>query len=275
MIGSGPDILFGRHSTVRMTNIIFRWAIWNCTPLSIFMLSHSVASFSRFFGTAAQYFVFTDDPQMLESLRLAEFKIAPLGPISSTPFFDPLITWRKWAPRARLDQSAIEFRVDADVFLLRDPPEIHNFCEGRSSYKILCTQEEFTAEWPYGNFASKLSRPIIPINAGFVGQSQGFDLTSELEKAYFWWKQNVADCDGKYHDEQGAVAYCLEEYVRRREVLLLDPLRYRIVCPLNKPAVENIDHLVLMHATYPDHPAFGHFLKQISQITGIYAKIPE
>jgi hypothetical protein len=239
------------------------------------MLNHSVASFRHFFGSTARFIVFADDPPLVEALRLVDFEIAPLSTASSGAVFDEKITWRKWAPRVRLDRSVIEFRVDSDIFLLKEPSEIRKFCEGKSGYELLSTQEEFTEEWPYGNFATKLIRPITPINAGFIGQGAGFDFTFEFENAYVWWKENVADTSNvKYHDEQGAVAFSIQDYIPRGKVMLLDPLRYRIVCPLNDPPVRSVDELVMMHCTYPDHPAFRQFLGPISSITRITAEVP-
>jgi hypothetical protein len=225
--------------------------------------------FQRFFGPTARYVVFTDDPEKVKAWRVGQFEVYPLVISSSSSFYDPRITWRKWAPQPRLDIGAAEIRVDADIFLLDDPADIGRFCRGSSGFSLLCTQEAFIESWPYGNFGPRLSNPITPINAGLIGQSPGMDLAAELEAAYRWWQENVEVSQIKYHDEQGAVAYCMQGHIKQGNVMLLDPATHRVVCPLNDPPVENLAGLVLMHSTYPEHPAFWKFLPEIASVTGL------
>jgi hypothetical protein len=257
-----------------MSKVIFRWAIWNANRTSVFMLSHSVATFRRFFGTAARYVVFADNPTAVDALRLCPFELADLIEDDS-PFTDGRCTWRKWAPRPRLDIRSVELRIDSDIFLLSEPTEIRNFCDGRSGRNWLSTQEEFKAQWPYRNFAPRLPPDFTPVNAGLVGQASGYDMSADLREAYDWWSTHVPDHEIKYHDEQGAVAHCLQQPASSGDVLLLDSATHRVVCPLNEPPVNNIGGLILMHAAYPDHPAFVRFVQEIAEVSGLPATLPE
>ncbi len=250
---------------------VFRWAAWQPTKTLSFMLDFSVASFRRWFGEQHRYVVFTNDPGLLQSYRRTEYEIRRIDERGAA-FNDGRATWKKWAPVARLDRSRVEFRIDADIFLLKPSAELERFCEGRSAYRFVSTQEEFSEPWPYGNFAARLSNPRTPINAGFIGQVAGADLTADLEAAYRVWRNGVAEKDIRYHDEQGAVAYALQRHIEAGDVLLLDPMRYRVVCPLNNPPVGSLAGITLLHAAYPDHPAFYRFLPELSILTGLPAE---
>lgn len=254
-----------------MPDVIFRWTIWKATPFSIFMLCHSVGTFRRFFGPAPRYIVFADDPTVLDASRLCSFELARLKDIDST-FADTRGNWRKWAP-PRLDTHAVELRIDSDIFLLAEPADIRSFCEGRSGRKWLVTQEESSAPW-YGNFAQRLPAGFVPINAGLVGQAEGCDISADLRDAYDWWSTHVRDQEIKYHDEQGAIAYCLQKPAGSDQVLLLDPATHRVVCPTNEPPINDVGGLILMHATYPDHPAFVKFIQKIAEVSGLPSTIP-
>ena len=256
-----------------MRDVIFRWTVWNANPLSIFMLCHSVETFRRFFGPSPRYVVFAEDPAVVDALRLCSFELVCLKDADS-PFADTRSNWRKWAP-PRLDIRSVELRIDSDVFLLAEPAEIRRFCNGRSGRKWLVTQEEFSAQWPYGNFGNRLPTGFVPINAGLVGQAEGCDISADLQSAYDWWSTHVHDHEIKYHDEQGAVAYCLQQPAKSDHVLLLDPASHRVVCPLNKPPVSDLGGLILMHATYPEHPAFVRFIQEIAEVSGLPSAIPE
>lgn len=253
---------------------IFRWAAWSPTPTSIFMLDFSVATFKQVFGEGHRYVVVTDDPPTILAHRRTSYEVLNLKQ-EGAAFDDERATWRKWAPAARLDARSVEFRIDADIFLLRPSDDLDRFCDGRAPQRFVVSQEEFSEAWPYGNFAPRLSTPRTPINAGFVGQAAGADLSLALDTAYALWLSDIESVEVKYHDEQGAVAYALEPHIRAGEVLLLDPARHRVVCPLNDPPVEVLDGLTFMHATYPDHPAFYRFLPQLSELTGLASKMPD
>jgi hypothetical protein len=80
---------------------------------------------------------------------------------------------------------------------------------------------------------------------------------------------NVTTPDHHFHDEQGAVIKALEPFIRDGRVMLLPNHRYAVVCPLNDPPVTSVNGLVLLHATYPDHPAFWQFQQEITAVSGI------
>jgi hypothetical protein len=154
------------------------------------------------------------------------------------------------------------------MFLVADPVEIKEFCRsGKGRYLI--TMENFKELWPYGNFSKFLEPDFTPINAGLIGQHIGADISALLIEAYQWWKENIRYEEIKYHDEQGAVASIFQSLIKKGEVVLLSPERYQVVCQLNDPPVESLQNIVLLHATYPEHPAFYQFLPEIRQVSGI------
>ncbi|GCE14951.1 hypothetical protein [Tengunoibacter tsumagoiensis] len=249
--------------------IIFRWAIWG-KAYDACMLSQSIATFQHFFGDKARYIVFTDAREYLLSRILVAAEIYQFDQAPDPEYLDKGATWQKWAPHCRLDSECSEFKVDADMFLLADPIELRAFCDSSNrKQRFMATMEHFRETWPYGNFGHRLPADFTPINAGFIGQAQRADFSNDLAAHYQWWKMNVTADMVKYHDEQGAIAMTLQPYIQRDEVLLLSPQRYRIVSPLNPLAPSERDALVLLHATYPEHPAFYDFLPEIKQISGI------
>lgn len=271
------------------SRVLFRWALWNPNPTAIDMLNHSIGTFRHFFGAEAEYIVCTDEPDLL-SRRMA----TPASIIDfTTPdaeYLDRRATWLKWAPRFRFDIRATEFRVDADIFLLSEPTELREFIAGDGN-DYLVTQEQFTHTWPYGAFGFRLEDEIAPItadllgqqdaselnltfgfapiNAGLLGQRAGKDLSDEFREDYRWWCEHVETHEVEYYDEQGAVMWVLRRHIREGRVKLLDPMRYRIVCPNNEVPVESVEGIIAMHATYPDRPAFHKFLPEISAISGV------
>lgn len=250
--------------------IIFRWSVWNLNRDRMLLLNHSIGTFQHFFQDTARYIIFTDSREyVLNSLKV-NAEVYQYDGYATQAYLDLEATWRKWAPMCRFDVNAVELRVDADMFLIADPTELRKFCSSDNyDIKFLTTLEEFHAPWPYGNFASQLGPHFVPINAGLIGQYKGADLSSDLADAYHWWRNNVPQEVIKYHDDQGAVAKALEPWIKQHKVMLLPPARYRVVCPLNDPPVSSLDGLVLLHATYPEHPAFYQFIDQISKISGL------
>jgi hypothetical protein len=246
---------------------LFRWSLWNPNDASIAMLEQSIGTFRRFFGDEARYVVYTDAPAALDGRLRADAAVLPYT-IPGAEYIDPRATWLKWAPRFRHDVEFTEFRIDADIFLLDEPTELREFIAGDGS-DFLATQEEYIEQWPYGNFGARLSEGFAPVNAGLVAQRAGCDLSAEIRQAYQWWSAHVMEQEVLYHDEQGAVCWVLQRHVQAGRVRLLDPARYRIVCPTNAVPVETLDGLIAMHAAYPDHPAFYKFLREISEVSGI------
>jgi hypothetical protein len=257
-----------------MTRTVFRWALWNADPAMVEMLSHSIGTFRRFFGEDADYVIFAEDVDQVSRWLLTKAEIAELAAPGADYLERPVsgdveVPFQKWAPRLRHAPDATEIYVDADVFLLDDPVELREFIAGDSN-DFLVTQEETAALWPYGCFGPQLPKGFAPINTGMVGQRAGCDLTPAVLEAYRWWCDEVPDDQINFFDEQGAVAFALDEHVRAERVRLLDPLRYRIVCQNNVPPVESVDGIVALHATYgPEHPAYRRFIHEISASSGI------
>ncbi len=206
------------------------------------MLAHSIASFRYFLSSDARYLVFTDnkcDAQLMLG-KLAEVKSFDDNPATlEREFLEHQGTWRKWLPQVRISEKFTELRVDADMFLLREPIELLNFCFGNQNrWKYLVTLEEGTELWPYGNFAH-LCSGVKHINAGLVGQAPGSNISELLRQQFAWWRDNIPQEKQLYHDEQGAVMAALltslreeAEQALKTVVGLLDQQK---IFPLNYP----------------------------------------
>jgi hypothetical protein len=252
-----------------MTPIVFRWSVWGGDPDILLMLSHSIATFRTFFGTSASYLVFAESVDVVSrSLRTSAEVLGGTGVEPSGRFEDPRSHWRKWWPAPRLFSQSVEFCVDADIFLLKEPSEVWSFCRDGADAGFLCALEPFDRGF-YGNFASRIDQRLPLINAGFLGQHVGSDITTPLQQNYDWWRESIPKDDVQYHDEQGAVRLALESAMQQRRVRYLSKDRYRVVCPLNNPRVESLDGIVMLHATFPDRPAFRRFYREISVVSGI------
>ncbi len=260
--------------TVATPSVLFRWSLWNPTPESVFMLSHSIGTVRAFFKDKATCVVHTDNAAAVEANLLAPALVRDYSSHSQRQFCDSRSTWMKWAPCGRLDASLAEVHLDADVFLVSEPHELRSFLRTSSPHLLLAAQEEFVALWPYGTFGPQLPTPFVPINAGIVGQRAGVDISIDLWALYNAWISRAESEGYLYHDEQGAVALLLQAYCRRSEVMLLDPAHYRVVCPLNSTPVETLAGIKALHATYPQHPAFWRFLPEIAAVSGLNAEPP-
>ncbi|MCH7230794.1 hypothetical protein L0U85_08010 [Glycomyces sp. L485] len=268
--------------------LVFRWALWNPTPAFVTMLGHSIGTFKHFFGAEAEYVVCTDRPDVLARDLATDTTIIDFE-IPGAEYLDPRATWMKWAPKVRCAPDATEFFVDADIFLLDDPVELREFIAG-DGHDFIISQEQVNETWPYGAFGLRIedelapdatleiqeTKPYLhagngfaPINSGLLGQRAGCDLTEAFRTEYRWWDEHVRVHEVEYYDEQGAVMWLLRPFVREGRVRLLDPLRYRIVCPNDEVPVETTDGIIAMHSTYPERPAYHKFLAEISAISGI------
>lgn len=247
--------------------LLFRWSLWNVRPESVFMLSHSIGTFRHFFGSSADYVVFTDDVQELRNHLLVDAGVVGFEEAGGG-YLDHRATWMKWAPSARVRPDAVEIRLDADMFMVDEPTELRQFIE-QGDRCILVTEEAFSATWPYGNFGPLLTTLDPPINAGLIAQRPGCDISAALADAYLTWQRLIIHNEPLFHDEQGAVAYALETYRSADDVAFLSHHRYRVVCPINDPPVRTLEGLAMIHATFPDHPAFWQFLGEISAISGV------
>jgi hypothetical protein len=249
-----------------MSSNILRWSVWGNAEHVDIMLSHSIATFRRFFGEGWRYVVCAENRERVEASLLVPAEVIDVR--QAERFSDPHSTWRKWRPAARLDPDVIEIYVDADMFLLDEPIEIQDFCDHPDEYRFLCTSEPFEVGY-YGNFAAHVDPALPLVNAGLIGQQARADLTAALGEQYAWWRQNVPVEAADYHDEQGAVRKALETHLRNGEVAVLSSDRYRVVCPLNDPPVTSLDGIVLLHATFPHRPAFWQFRREIAAVSGI------
>jgi len=252
--------------------VVFRWAQWNPSADSVEMLSHSIGTFRHYFGDTPEYVVYADNPLFVATNLRVDAVVRDMT-VPGGEYLDPRATWMKWAPRFRHDPAAIEMRVDSDIFLVNEPIELRAFIAG-DGHDYAVTMEEFTELWVYGNFGPRLPSDFAPINAGFFGQRPAADLSEPMRAAYRWWADHVRDDDVKYHDEQGALAFVLQDLIANGRVLLLDPARYRVVCPLNDPPVQDLGGIAGLHATYPEHPAYHKFCAEISRISGVPRRVP-
>jgi hypothetical protein len=251
-----------------MNDITFRWSVWGHDPDIETMLSHSVATFRRFFGQHALYLVFSAEPDRVRRTLRTLAEVIDLRLQARGTFDSPACTWRKWQPSCRLNTDRVEFYVDSDMFLLADPDEIWRFCTGEDRSDYICTVEPFARGY-FGHFSDRIDESLPRINAGLVGQQKGADLTPRLTKQYLWWTQNVGPDRADYHDEQGAVRAALEDSLLQRRVTLLPSDRYTVACPLNDPPLDRLDGVVLLHTTFPGRPAFWKFHREISHVSGL------
>lgn len=178
-------------------------------------------------------------------------------------------TWNKWYPTPRFAPDQVEVHVDCDVFLLDEPTEIRKFCKQPGQHKYLVLQEAFGEDWQYGSMRCRVRHSMPFINAGFFAQHATADITEELSREYRWWIVNVAQSKTTFHDEQGALAAALGDYFIRGDVYLLPRDRYRIISPRSNPELTDLSGTVLIHTTYPEHPAFRQFYKEISATSGL------
>ena len=252
--------------------ITFRWSIWKCNRDNLTLLNHSIGTFQFFFAAQAAYIVFTDDKEFVERYLQVPVQVYNYTDVPNYQYLDDHSTWKKWVPACRWTSKDenVEIRVDYDMFLVGDPLELKWFCSPDNTTKqFMVTAEAQEAQWPYGNFAHQLRKSAMSINAGLLGQYIDADLTNSLHEQYAWWSQNVNASDIKYHDEQGAVAKALELHIECNQVFLLPLERYCIISPFNDTHHIDVNEIVLLHATCPDHPAFYQFLNRISQFSGI------
>lgn len=235
---------------------LFRWSLWNPTPQLVEMLEASVGTFRAYFGRRAEYVVFVDETMELTSNISIGAEIVRYTP-SSARFWDGHSTWRKWAPSFRINPSDTEVYVDLDFFLLDNPVELLRFIDG-NGFEYVITYEEFADAAPYGLFARRIRNDFIPVNSGLVGQRAGSTFQIEFEKEYQWWRTQLGEVgvEPHHHDEQGAVAYALQSEIQRGSVQVLDPSRYRILCPRNMANVKDVSGIAGIHTTDYGHPAY-------------------
>jgi len=247
--------------------MIFRWSIWGSHKTkNIELLKYSILTFKRYFGFDHEYVVCTDDVNLLKKMvgNLSTFVDFSENGKS---FYDveSKATWKKWCPRVRLDINQTEIYVDSDVFLLKYPIEIDSFLSNLSM-KFSIMDEFFGQSWQHGAMSRKASQDTPFVNAGFFVQKAGYDISPDLLKEFEWWQKNVKKDEQTWHDEQGALAVALTQYFKNGELYVLPKDKYILIGENENTDIENLDGIVLLHAVYPDHPAFYKFKNYLDKI---------
>jgi hypothetical protein len=235
--------------------VVFRWAAWGELSRSPHLLRHSVGTFHRWFGSGARYVVCTDEPL---SIRRAFGGLVDVVSMGESPFDVPARTpWKKWNPAVRLFPGETEVQVDSDVFVVGDPHELRVFVNGPGDGFLV--MRESRPEAMYGVFQEWVAADLPPINIGLVGQQPRADLTDDLSLAFARWRSHVRGDLGQFHDEQGAIASALAPHFRSGRARVLPAERYKIVSPRSNPDLADLQGVAMIHATWPNHPAFERF----------------
>lgn len=247
--------------------MIFRWSFWgDHTSKNIELLRYSVLSFKKQFGNDHQWIVYTDNVEYVskyldETVDIRQF---PVGE-NSLFCISSKATWLKWCPSSRLDISQTELYIDSDVFLLKYPEEIDSFLSN-SSQKFAIMDEFFGQSWQHGAMQNKATADTPFVNAGFFVQKAGCDISGNLIKEFEWWQKNVKENEQTHHDEQGALAIALSTFFINGELYILPKDAYVIIGENENTNIPNLNGLTLLHAVYPDHPAFYKFKDSLDSI---------
>ncbi|MBU0974317.1 hypothetical protein KKD03_01290 [Patescibacteria group bacterium] len=247
--------------------MIFRWSIWGeYKSKNIELLHYSIISFKKQFGDNHQYIVFTDDSvfvskQLDKSVDIREF------PVNKETQFCIVskATWLKWCPSARLDVNQVEFYIDSDVFLLKYPKEVDMFLSDQKM-KFAIMDEFFGQSWQRGAMRKKATSDTPFLNAGLFIQKAGHDISSDLIKEFEWWQKNIKDNEQTHHDEQGALTIALTKYFIDGELYVFPKDTYMLIGENENTNVRDLDGITLIHAVYPDHPAFYKFKNFLDKI---------
>lgn len=247
--------------------MIFRWSIWGQSiSKNIELLRYSVISFKKQFGNNQQYIVYTDNLNLLSKQLDINVDIRQFPSDSDALFcVNSKATWMKWCPSSRLDVSQTEIFIDSDVFLLEYPKEIDLFLSD-SKMKFAILDEFHGQSFQHGAMKVKASLDTPFVNAGFFIQKAGSDITYDLIEEYNWWNNHIKRTDQTHHDEQGALAIALTKYFKKGELYILPKEKYMIISETSNSDIENLDNVVLFHATYPTHPAFYKFKYVLDKI---------
>lgn len=250
--------------------MIFRWSIWGTSKSkNLELLKYSILSFKFYFGDKHDYFVFTDDTKTLKE---------SIGNIANISSFceggeciyniESKATWKKWCPRVRLHTSETEIHIDSDVFLVNYPSEIDQLiAQPKVKFAIL---DEFLGQpWQFGAMKRKATSKTPFVNAGLFIQKAGYDISTDLESEFSWWKENILSSEQTHHDEQGALAIALSPYHVSGELKILPKDKYMLIGPNENTEVESIESLTLFHAVYPEHPAFYKFKFHLNKILNV------
>jgi hypothetical protein len=247
--------------------MIFRWSIWgDHISKNIELLRYSILSFKKQFGNDHLYVVYTDNAEYVREHFDKTIDIRPF-PIGNGSLFcvTSKATWLKWCPSSRLDINQTEFYVDSDVFLLKYPKEVDLFLSN-PSMKFAIMDEYFGQSWQHGAMHKRTTSDTPFVNAGFFIQKAGFDISSSLIKEFDWWQKNIKSDEQTHHDEQGALAIALTKYFINRELYILPKDTYILIGENENTNINNLDDVTLLHAVYPDHPAFYKFKSFLDKV---------
>ncbi|PJE81525.1 hypothetical protein COU58_02015 [Candidatus Pacearchaeota archaeon CG10_big_fil_rev_8_21_14_0_10_32_42] len=239
--------------------MIFRWSIWGLhKEKSSELLRYSILSFKKQFGKSHRYIIYTDSPHELEDKFNKIAEVLDFRSSDNEYDIDSVTTWRKWCPTARMDITETEFYIDSDVFLLKYPEEVDEFIKNpKLKFGIL---DEFKGQpWQHGAMQKKGVREAPFVNAGFFVQKAGYDISSDLIKEFEWWKKNIENDEQTHHDEQGALAIALTKYSMSGELYVLPKDNYILIGENENRSIQDLEDITLLHAVYPDHPAFYKF----------------
>ncbi|OGD66760.1 hypothetical protein A2442_01395 [Candidatus Campbellbacteria bacterium RIFOXYC2_FULL_35_25] len=250
--------------------MIFRWTIWGEYKLkNIELLKYSILSFKKQFGESHNYVVYTDDEKTLkENLRgIAEiFNINSC--VENKYNIKSKATWMKWCPLVKLDIDKTEIYVDSDVFLLKYPIEIENFITN-PKLKFAIMDEFYGQPWQHGAMQKRATKVTPFVNAGLFIQKAGYSISGELSEEFDWWVQNISKDEQTHHDEQGALAVALTNYLEKQELYILPKDKYMLIGPNENKGIKDLEQVILFHAVYPDHPAFYKFKDYLDKILNL------
>jgi len=242
--------------------MIFRWSIWGKNiSKNIELLRYSILSFKKQFGDGHQYIIYTDDTIFVlgQLDTIAEVREFPSGGDPNSLFcFASKATWMKWCPSSRLDITQDEFYIDSDVFLLKYPKDV-DLALSNPKTKFVIMDEFIGQPYQHGAMHRKATPDTPFVNAGFFIQKAGHDISDDLIKEFNWWQKNIKDDERTHHDEQGALAVALTNYLVNGELFVLPKEKYMLISKTSNTGIENLEDVTLFHATYPTHPAFYKF----------------
>ena len=247
--------------------MIFRWSIWGVhKEKNIELLKYGIRSFKYFFGNNHEYYVYTDD---VTSLNKEISSIALVRNFNENGYsifnINSKATWMKWCPSSRINIEETEVYADSDVFLLKYPKEIDNFINDPKLK--FCIMNEFNGQtWQHGAMKRKADSDTPFVNAGFFVQKAGYDISPDLIKEFEWWKRNIKISEQTHHDEQGALAIALTKYLKNKELCILPKDKYILIGENENTEIKNLSEITLLHAVYPDHPAFYKFKDYIDKV---------
>lgn len=250
--------------------MIFRWSIWGTYKnQNAELLKWSILTFKHHFGNEHNYFVCTDNSDVIGEAIGGIASIIDFNMEGNSIYnIESKATWKKWCPRVRLDVNQTEVYIDSDVFLLQYPFEIESaIADTKIKFAIL---DEFLGQsWQHGSMKIKSNANTPFVNAGLFIQKKGCDISQDLEREFLWWKKNISLSEQTHHDEQGALAVALKPYHLAGELCILPKNKYMLIGPNENKDIESLDSVTLFHAVYPGHPAFYKFKFHLNKMLNL------